>query len=75
MEVSYKDAVRARPEFVRAVRLKIVEYARKHGIKPTARHYNVSIKTVQKWKRRYEAGEPLTNRSTRPHRSPAAMKP
>ena len=74
MEVSYKKAVGASPELARALRMEIVEYARKQGIKPAARDYKVSRKTVQKWKRRYEAGEGVDNRSTKPHRSPAAMK-
>ena len=66
MEVSYKKAVCASPERARALRLERVEYARKQGIKPAARRYKVSRKTVQKWKRRYEAGEGVANRSTRP---------
>ena len=66
MEVSYEEAVGASPERARALRMEIVEYARKQGIKPAARLYKVSRKTVQKWKRRYEAGEGVANRSTKP---------
>jgi transposase len=41
-----KDPVRLRFELVR--------YAREHGIKPAAREFSTTVKTVRKWLRRWE---------------------
>jgi transposase len=43
-----KDPVRLRFELVR--------YAREHGIKPAAREFSTTVKTVRKWLRRWEPG-------------------
>src|SRR5262249_62143414 len=39
------------------------------------REARVSERTVRKWVARARAGEPLTDRSSRPHRSPQATAP
>jgi len=54
------------------LRLKIVEYALKHGIKPTASEFLCSKNTVRKWLRRYnkEGLSGLRNKSKKPHYSP-----
>jgi transposase len=39
----------------RYLRLKMVQYAHAHGGKPAARVFGVTVKTVRKWLRRYEA--------------------
>ena len=61
------------------LRLRLVQYARKHGIKPAARHFGCQVKTVRKWLRRYEmdhgARASLTDRSRRPHTSPNRTSP
>ena len=36
------------------LRLRIIKYARQHGIKPAARLFDTTPKTVRKWFRRYE---------------------
>jgi len=38
------------------LRLKIVRYARDHGVKPAARMFDTTPKTVRKWLRRWEPG-------------------
>ncbi|TCW60819.1 helix-turn-helix domain-containing protein [Treponema sp. J25] len=60
-----------------AARLELVEAALKYGIKPTAREYGTTVKTVRKWVRRYEADKKsgLVELSRRPHTSPDATKP
>ncbi len=60
-----------------AARLELVEAALKYGIKPTAREYGTTVKTVRKWVRRYEADKKagLVEQSRRPHTSPRATKP
>ena len=35
-------------------RLKLVQYAQDHGNKPAARAFSATVKTVRKWRRRYE---------------------
>jgi transposase-like protein len=56
-----KDPVRLRFELVR--------YAREHGIKPAAREFGTTVKTVRKWLRRWEPGSlrGLADRSRAPH--------
>lgn len=57
------------------VRLKMVDYAKKHGNKPAARMFGATVKTVRKWLRRWEeAGlKGLEDRSRRPHYSPQGI--
>ena len=64
-----KDRVRYRAE--------IVKHAQKHGIKPTARVFQTTPKTVRKWMRRFaEEKKPgLKDRSRAPKHSPARIKP
>jgi len=59
------------------LRLKLVQDAIAHGIKPTARKYGTTVKTVRKWVKRYEADKKagLEERSRKPQRSPQATKP
>lgn len=49
--------------------------AGKESLTSLARAYGVSRKTAYRWVRRAEAGEPLTDRSRRPHTSPGATSP
>jgi len=58
-----------RAEVVRAV----LEQGR--AARAVGRGHQVSEKTVRKWVRRAQAGEPLTDRSSRPQRSPHATAP
>ena len=46
----------------------MVCYAKEHGIKPTARMFNTTPKTVRKWLRRWEPGsmKGLTDKSKAP---------
>ena len=55
----------------------LVEYALKYGIKPTAREFKTTPKTVRKWVERFKAEKKpgLQNRSRKPHASPNQMKP
>jgi len=57
-------------------RYQMVISAKEHGVKPTARRYATSPKTVRKWLYRYEEGgyQALADESRRPHSSPAAIE-
>lgn len=59
------------------IRVRMIVYAKKHGNKPAARKFSVSVKTVRKWIRRHaELGKPgLYECSRKPKRSPNEMKP
>jgi transposase-like protein len=60
------------------LRLRMVQYAAQHGIKPTAREFGCTVKTVRKWVRRHEQDKgkraALNDRSrapkTCPHKTP-----
>ena len=39
-------------------RLRLVQFARQHGIKPTARAFTTTVPTVRKWLRRYQQHGP-----------------
>jgi hypothetical protein len=58
-------------------RYQMVIYAKEHGVKPTARLYATSPKTVRKWLMRFKGGnyQALGDRSRRPHRSPNKTSP
>jgi transposase-like protein len=58
-------------------RYQMVIYALKHGIKPTARTYATTPKTVRKWIKRFLQGnyQALNDLSRRPKRSPKALSP
>ncbi|MFN3533713.1 MAG: helix-turn-helix domain-containing protein [Candidatus Brocadia sp.] len=58
-------------------RLELVEAALEQGIKPTAKKYGTTVKTVRKWVRRYKEQKKagLSELSRRPHTSPGATKP
>ncbi len=53
-------------------RLRLVAYARQHGIKPTARLFQTTVPTVRKWLRRYQQQGPrgLIELSRAPHHQP-----
>ncbi len=57
------------------VREQMVEYAREHSISAAARAYDTTRDTVRKWVRRHQQGEPLCDRSRRPHSSPNKTDP
>jgi len=38
------------------LRFELVRYAREHGIKPAARQFSTTVKTVRKWLRRWQPG-------------------
>jgi transposase len=50
------------------LRLQIARYARAHGIKPAARHFQTTVRTVRKWLRRWQPGslQGLQDRSRAP---------
>lgn len=55
-------------------RYQMVIYAKEHGVKPTARFYATTPKTVRKWIKRFDEGgyNALDDLSHRPHNSPKA---
>src|SRR5574340_181924 len=57
-------------------RYQMVIYAKEHGVKPTAKLYETTPKTVRKWmKRFYKDGyQALNDLSRRPHFSPKAIQ-
>ncbi len=58
-------------------RYQMVVYALKHGVKPTARTYDTTPKTVRKWLRRFNQGhyQALEDLSRKPKYSPNALSP
>jgi len=54
------------------LRQKVVEHARRHGIRAAAKAFGCSRNTVRKWIRRYKPGTPssLSEQSRRPHHCP-----
>lgn len=68
-------------EFVRVskepyhVRRKMVLYAQKHGIKPAAREFSTTPKTVRKWLQRWQSGNhKLLEESRRPKSNPLTIE-
>jgi transposase len=51
------------------LRFELVRFAREHGIKPAAREFGTTARTVRKWLRRWEPGSlrGLADRSRAPH--------
>ena len=58
-------------------RYQMVIYAKEHGIKPAARTYAATPKTIRKWVDRFNRGsyQDLNDLSRRPHHSPNALPP
>ncbi len=58
-------------------RLRLVEHAKRCGIKPTARLFATTVPTVRKWLRRYQQQGPsgLLEQSRRRHRQPHKTPP
>jgi len=58
-------------------RLRLVQHARQHGIKPAARAFATSVPTVRKWLRRFQQHGPsgLQEQSRAPHRCPHKTPP
>ena len=58
-------------------RLRMVDYARQHGIKAAARAFQATVPTVRKWLRRYQRDGPcgLQELSRAPHRQPRQTIP
>ncbi len=59
----------------RYLRLEVVRYAQAHGIKPAARAFHTTPKTVRKWLRRYKPGtfDGLQEQSRAPLHQPNAI--
>lgn len=56
------------------IRNRMIQYARDHGIKPAAREFSTTVKTVKKWLRRWENGNKhFKNESKKPKRSPKSI--
>ncbi len=58
-------------------RLRLVQYARQHGIKPAARALATTVPTVRKWLRRYQHDGPrgLVEQPRAPHHQPRKTSP
>ena len=58
-------------------RLRLVQHARQHGIKPTARAFTTTVPTVRKWLRRYQQHGPsgLREHSRAHHHCPHKTSP
>lgn len=55
----------------RHLRLRLVHYAHRHGVKPAAEAFGCTPKTVRKWRDRYDGTlDSLADQSRRPHHSP-----
>lgn len=71
VSVSYSEVLRdSKDPFY--FRVKLVDYAVKHGIKAAARHFCCARNTVRKWLRRWKKEGPkgLKNKSRKPKNSP-----
>ena len=70
---SYYTTMRESKE-PRHLRLKMVRYARQHGVKPAARAFHATPKTVRKWLRRFDASlDSLADHSRAPYHSPRKL--
>lgn len=71
----YYDLYRTGKTGMEIHRAELVRYALAHGLKPAAREFQTTVKTVRKWVVRFKSLKRpgLRNQSNRPHRSPAAM--
>ena len=71
VSVSYCEVLKDSPDPYH-FRVKLVEYAVKHGIKAATKYFCCSRNTVRKWLRRWQAEGPkgLKNKSRRPKNSP-----
>ncbi len=74
--ISYYTMIRKSKEKT-YFRLQLVMYAEKHGVKPCARAFNTTPKTVRKWVKRYnlQGYKALENISKAPHNIPHKIKP
>ena len=73
--IPYYDMIRQSksPEYIR---LHLVRFARQHGIKPAARAFGMTVRTVRKWVRRFDGTlASLADRSRAPHRRPRRISP
>lgn len=60
----------------RHLRLRMVQHAKTHGVKPTARTFCTTPKTVRKWLRRFDGTlRSLADHSRRPRRRPQKLPP
>jgi len=58
------------------LRLRMVQFAQEHGVKPAARAFHATPKTVRKWLARYnDRIESLADHSRAPHRRPRKLAP
>lgn len=73
--VPYYDLMRNSQD-PRFLRLRMVRFAKEHGVKPCARAFSTTPKTVRKWRDRYEEGgyQALQDRSRAP-KNPARRIP
>lgn len=70
---SYYTAMRDSKD-PRYLRLEMVRHARKHGVKPAARHFHTTPNTVRKWLRRFDGTlDSLADHSRAPHYSPRKL--
>lgn len=57
------------------LRKELVGYALKYGNKKAARHFQTTVKTVRKWRKRWQKkGAGLKDLSKKPQKSPRMMK-
>ena len=60
----------------RYLRLRMVQHAQAVGVKPAARAFHASPKTIRKWRSRFNGTlASLAERSRRPRRSPRKIHP
>jgi hypothetical protein len=52
MKADYFEVYKDKKNIVK-LRTQMVEYALEHGIKPAAREFNTTVKTVKKWVKRF----------------------
>ena len=72
----YYNMIRSK-DYIFDLRLRMVQHARKHGIRATARAFRCSRNTVRKWvgRRRAEGLRGLRDRSRAPHSCPHKLSP
>lgn len=76
ISIKYYDFYRNSKSTI-SIRIEMVRYAFKHGIKPAARKFGTTVKTVKKWVRRFNENKKkgLQDMSRKPENSPNRMIP
>ena len=76
IEINYYEYYKKSKDIF-SIRVELVNYAMNHGIKPTARKFGTTVKTVKKWLNAFKnkGKNNLYNKSRKPKKNPNEMLP